>query len=337
MADPQDLEKMLAQYAKALPRSDDAAAQLAAQWKTRDPFPTIAASLLNSADICAYVATSGMIHPFYPTTQYLKPASYAFRLLGPAVYWDDKDKKITQEIGEKDEFDLRPNSIAFVTLEPQLRLPDYIALRFNLKIHNVYRGLLLGTGPLIDPGFEGRLSIPLHNLTNNNYKFHGGESLIWVEFTKLSTNPRWHSGADAQTRNEGLYVPYPEPKTRRVVNDFLREADPNRSIASSLPITIGQAREAAESARKAANRLQIGGVILTLLAVAGLLGVVFSALNLTRALIQDTRQEARSHIAAQDTVANRVRILEHRLDSIARVNRAAAPRPASRAPQPGAN
>ena len=50
----------------------------------------------------------------------------------------------------------------------------------------MHRGLLLGTGPLVDPGFHGRLLIPLHNLTSDEYTIRGDEGLIWMEFTKTS-------------------------------------------------------------------------------------------------------------------------------------------------------
>ncbi len=32
----------------------------------------------------------------------------------------------------------------------------------------VYKGLLLGTGPIVDPGFVGKLYIPLHKLLQIN-------------------------------------------------------------------------------------------------------------------------------------------------------------------------
>ncbi|MDZ8091094.1 MAG: hypothetical protein RMZ42_04015 [Nostoc sp. DedQUE05] len=134
-------------------------------YRSLDPFDDIEPALLNSAHIYDYVAATGMIYPFDPEN--LKSASYEVKVLGECVYWDEEGQKVVQNIKEGDQFFLRPNSIAFVTLEPMFRLPDYIALRFNLKIKNVYRGLLLGTGPLVDPGFVGRLSLPLHNLTTN--------------------------------------------------------------------------------------------------------------------------------------------------------------------------
>jgi deoxycytidine triphosphate deaminase len=120
-----------------------------------DPLPKIAPSLLNSADIYEYVAKTGMIAPFYPWA--VKPASYEASLLGPLIWWNEKNEPQYRELGEGEVFTLQKNSIAFVSVEPTLRIPDYIALRFNLHITHVHRGLLLGTGPLVDPGFVGKL------------------------------------------------------------------------------------------------------------------------------------------------------------------------------------
>jgi len=87
----------------------------------------------------------------------------------------------------KDDWLLIPkNSIVFVESDLDFRLPDFIALRFNLQIQHVHRGLLLGTGPLVDPGFWGKLCIPLHNLTDEDYEIPKTEGLIWLEFTKTT-------------------------------------------------------------------------------------------------------------------------------------------------------
>jgi deoxycytidine triphosphate deaminase len=250
-----------------------------------------------------------MIHPFRPED--VKPASYAFRLKG--LCRDEKGSFV--EIEEGDDFELKPNSIAFVTLEPYIRLPDYIALRFNLKIKNVYRGLLLGTGPLIDPGFEGRLSIPLHNLTANSYRFRGGETMIWVEFTKLSPNDRWmqHSN-DQAPRDAELYVPFPADKYGRQLTEYLHDADPLRVIVSSIPGVFTEAREAAEKANAAATRTQI----ITGLTILGILAIVFAAFSLTRGFVSDARNDLRTHVEVTDSLLHRVADLQRKVDSLTR-------------------
>src|ERR1043166_7949999 len=171
------------------PSSEDDAA---ARYKTYcgvDPFPEIEAALLNSADICDYVAATGMIFPFCEHTDLLKPASYGPLLKGRGIYWDRNSKKHDLLLSDgkiegyenydyRTEFDLERNSIAFITLEPTFRMPLYLAFRFNLAIREVYRGLLLGTGPIVDPGFQGKISFPLHNLTDEKYTLVAGEQRI---------------------------------------------------------------------------------------------------------------------------------------------------------------
>jgi len=66
-----------------------------------------------------------------------------------------------------------------------------MVLRFNLRVRNAYKGLLLGTGPVIDPGYTGKIFIPLHNFTSNEYCIKTNAALIDVEFTKLSFNNAW--------------------------------------------------------------------------------------------------------------------------------------------------
>jgi deoxycytidine triphosphate deaminase len=139
---------------------------------SKDPFPNIQPALLNSADIFDYVAKTAMIWPF--KGEEIKSASYPARIGRHVVSWQENGKESDVELRDGEAFTLAPNSITFIETEEVFRLPDYIALRFNLKISNVHKGLLLGTGPLVDPGFEGKLLIPLHNLTSNDYVFRQG-------------------------------------------------------------------------------------------------------------------------------------------------------------------
>ena len=71
-----------------------------------------------------------------------------------------------------DEFTLEANSIAFVQVEPVFRLPDYIALRFNLKITHVHRGIL-----------------------------------IWIEFTKTSSLPKPDTSAEPMESAQARRIP----------------------------------------------------------------------------------------------------------------------------------
>ena len=125
----------------------------------------------------------------------LKPASYELRLLGELHYWNlegtGKLERRILPVCDKTSVIIPKNSITYLWIEEKFLLPEYIAARFNLHIRYVHKGILLGTGPLVDPGFFGRILIPLHNLTNNDYTLKGGDGIIWVEFTKLNMNQFW--------------------------------------------------------------------------------------------------------------------------------------------------
>jgi len=246
-----------------------------------DPFPLVPPALLNTADLLEYIAATGMLHPFqvHPgnASEMLKPASCGMRLGGTVVYWEKVDSgapvRVERELKDGEELQLARNSIVYVTLESTLRLPDYIAARFNLTIRDIYRGVLAGTGPLVDPGFEGQISVPLHNLTFNDYVIRAGEPIAWMEFTKLSPNERWTDERPAARADR--YVPFPQRKReRRTVGDYVRYASAV-PITSSIPAIAGKAERSAEATKKAAERqVRIVGLFSILALIAVIVGTI---------------------------------------------------------------
>lgn len=237
-----------------LSETDEEAEYKFNKYAEKDPYPKINASLLNSADILAYVKATSLIHPFH--TECLKGASYNVKIRGEVIYWDDKGEEKSVILDEEGKyFDLHSNSIAFVTLEPIFRIPCYLALRFNLKIAHIYKGLLLGTGPLVDPGFVGKLSIPLHNLTSNTYHFSTNDELITMEFTKMSANKRWNE--DAPDISES-YIINDIPKNR-TVREYIRKAlgrDCPFRVISSIPEAMLQSQKKVENSEKAVEEVK---------------------------------------------------------------------------------
>jgi deoxycytidine triphosphate deaminase len=231
--------------------SDDEAAARAQKFKQIDPFPQIKPALLSAADIEDYARVTGMLFPFYPEPDSLKPASYEARPGRKFVRWDNAGNRIDTEIHKDGTYELPANSISFVQIEPKIRLPDYIAIRFNLRITHVHRGLLLGTGPLIDPGFSGIPLIPLHNLTSESYRLRGSEGLIWIEFTK--TAPEIVRNADPSYLRRGHFHPLEAHKTDRDINYYFQRANEGRAIRSSIPEAV---ENAAANAAKAAQSSQ---------------------------------------------------------------------------------
>ncbi|MGC8494755.1 MAG: dCTP deaminase domain-containing protein [Syntrophobacteraceae bacterium] len=219
--------------------------------KSEDPFPRIPPALLSSAQIQAYISKTGMVWPYFPADdpkeERVTSASLTMTIGPEVLYWDSEDKQqYYRTLTKDDSIILRPNSITFLRPAEQFNLPDYIAARFNLRIIHVHRGLLLGTGPLMDPGFKGYPMIPVHNLTENEYTVRVGDDFINVEFTKLECNSSYHFD---KTDANGHEFPFKYLPNRMKTCDynFTKYIDknvPQRKVKSSLSAVIDQAKDA---------------------------------------------------------------------------------------------
>lgn len=253
------------------PDTDELAEKNFWKYKDQDPFPNIAPALLNSADIADYVAHTGMIFPFDPSR--LGQASYEMILGGEYLYWDEEGKECScKDIKTGDKLVLRKNSITYVSVKEILRIPSYIALSFNLRVKHVHRGLLLGTGPLIDPGFHGKLMIPIHNLTNNQYTIIPGEELISVTFTKVSPNPAWKIIDEKIIEKEGQYVENSGKNSKKSFKELLQKTLPFGvgKVMSSLAGTLAEARTQITLFSKYKN-IAFGAGIVGMIALVGVI------------------------------------------------------------------
>lgn len=223
------------------------------RWRTVDPFPDVDPALLNAADLLDYIRATGMIFP-EGSAEDLKPASLQMHVEGPYQYVSADGNIMRGELRRRDDPDfdatkdhhtsvqLPGDTIVFVTVRPDIQMPDYMVMRFNLKIDHVYKGLLLGTGPLVDPGFTGRLSIPLHNLTSKEYILHAGDGLIWAEFTKLSRNRLFSAATTRDASRQAAAFPPPGPTRRRGIPDYLQEATGGETPSTSVPKQLAEIR-----------------------------------------------------------------------------------------------
>ena len=199
-------------------------------------------------------------------------ATYEGRIGECAYLYNKQDRLESLDFGE--ELTVKANSIVFVECDLDFRLPYYMALRFNLQIRHVHRGLLLGTGPLVDPGYWGKLCIPLHNLTDEDYPISRDDGLIWVEFTKTTAGHQ--SGRpplDLHEKKRGYWD----------IREFIEKAsNPRSGIGESVPIrssisgVIEQAEEAARSAKKAQRWVSGIGIGTAIVGAATVVALVFA-------------------------------------------------------------
>jgi hypothetical protein len=256
-------EEFLLYANNELSKDDNEAEQRYNKYKNKDPFPDIDPALLNSADIFKYVAATGMIYPF--RMEDLAGATYKVRIQGASLYWDDENNKhenniVKENKSKKDsnKIVLKPNSITF----------------------------FLGTGPIVDPGFCGKLSLPLHNLTLNTYEFEALDDLISIEITKLSYNQKWDINPNEKDEKlpEGFYIQ--NEFGIRTVYDYVNAAllgTNASSVRSSVPEELKKIREDAKKAVKDTATAKRNNIIITIATVVGICALFYTSYNLISA------------------------------------------------------
>lgn len=295
--------------------SDDDAEERFERYRESDPLQEIPPALLNSADIAAYVEKTGLMFPFHPHK--LKSASYEAGILGPYLQVGPDGEEFTGTIAKGEKFILKANTITFATVQPYFRLPDYIALRHNLKISHIYKGLLVGTGPLIDPGFVGQIALPIHNLTNNNYTITGGDGIIWIEFTKLSPNRNWDSTTTLQP-SRGAYKSFDEEKSRNSdVRTYVIKAVDGRPFPSSSNAMIdATAQDALAAAQGTANLVAKRFKQFTWIGISSAAALLIGVVGTWLTLISPLTDQARYGDEQQSEINDQQKIIEEQSERI---------------------
>jgi deoxycytidine triphosphate deaminase/cell division protein FtsB len=126
----------------------------------------------------------------------LRPAAYTLSVGDRYIDSDGIERRLT---GSEESILFKKNSIIFVSTKETLNLPYYIVARFNLRVEWVYDGILLGTGPQVDPGFCGYLSCPLYNLTNSDILIKQGDLFATIDFEKTTSLLEKMSGEERKT------------------------------------------------------------------------------------------------------------------------------------------
>jgi deoxycytidine triphosphate deaminase len=153
-------------------------------WKFKDPNQSPSRKgLLLSNEIEKFCEKHLLIESGFDPAM-VRPASYTL-LIGPD-YVDSEGHIRKMGANGNNYFYMEPNSIVYVSTAERLNLPFYIAARFNLRVKWVYKGILLGTGPQVDPGFRGNLSCPLFNLTNRPVRIKLNDLFATIDFERTS-------------------------------------------------------------------------------------------------------------------------------------------------------
>jgi dCTP deaminase len=200
----------------------------------------------------AVTAGALVIDPFDSET--LQPASYDFRLGAKAIVARSVSV-IDRLVGGRDrpppeidvkavgEIQIPPDGFALiVTLERVGLSPRYVA-RIGFQSYYARKGLLLLSGPQVDPGFEGHLLLGLANASPGWLTIPYADAIATLEFHELASDCRRPYRGQYQGTQLGPIIPRSDAA-------FLRTYVTTRPVADlkwallpllALPIAIGVA------------------------------------------------------------------------------------------------
>ena len=120
------------------------------------------------------------ISPFDPAA--VEPASYDLRVGSQAA--TSSTRKVT-DLAQEGFVEVKPGDFVIVTTLETIKLDNAHVGRFGLTSSHARRGLIATAGPQIDPGFHGRLTIGLTNLSTKSVALTHKDSFLTVEFHRL--------------------------------------------------------------------------------------------------------------------------------------------------------
>lgn len=229
--------------------------------------PGLPAGMLSSSQIRSCLRQGLLLHGH--DERNLTSATYDMRL-GAEAFRYENERRVSFILGPQTDrnrgvertLTFAPNSLTFVTTIEDFDLPADIIARFNLKSRWVHKGLLLGTAPIVDPQFRGKMMLPIHNFSSNLVQMDYGDALIAVEFTKtLPVGPG--------------YVPNPEPAGK-----MLKFIDSAGKVESSVFQALAKNRAFYDSIQSKTRFFTIAGGMSLFLLVCANLSLLVNIFNL---------------------------------------------------------
>ena len=121
-----------------------------------------------------------VIEPF--DENQIQPATYDLRIGDQGATTTTKKTVNLKETGH---LLIAPGDFGVVTVLEELRLGSQYAARFGLRSKYARKGLIATTGPQIDPGYHGRLTVGVTNLTPKAISLPYKDDFLSIEFHRL--------------------------------------------------------------------------------------------------------------------------------------------------------
>lgn len=114
-----------------------------------------------------------------------EPASYDLRLGSECVHVRGGDGRF-RVLAEQASVSLEPFDRLYFETREVLKLPLYVAGRFDLRVHFAIKGLFVQVGTQVEPGYKGKLFGLIINTSSDPVDVFANKRLLTIEFHYLS-------------------------------------------------------------------------------------------------------------------------------------------------------
>ena len=135
--------------------------------------------VLLSNRIESYVHSHSMIQPFRKAN--LEPAGYQMRV--GERYFRGLQR---EQLQDDSTLEIKPYEVVVMETVEHLRIPRFMIARWNIKVKLAYKGLLWVGAAQVDPGYVGKLSCPIYNLSRKPVILKKGDKLALIDFVKTT-------------------------------------------------------------------------------------------------------------------------------------------------------
>ena len=193
---------------------------------TQDPFPSVHGVLLSDY-IRAYSEHCALIEGF--NAAHLQPSSYELHV-GNDFYINNK----RQPPDANGEVFIPPNGLMYFSIRETINLPPYIVAIHDLRVSEVYRGLLVGRSVYVQPGYRGQINYPIFNFTSQPRSLRVGDAVGTIIFIKTTPCGTLSSATEPVVGVNGYECLQATPKKSRPIPEYWKGGETHTSAVLEL-------------------------------------------------------------------------------------------------------
>jgi deoxycytidine triphosphate deaminase len=148
--------------------------------------PKLNSSILSDKEINDYVSRGHLIYKDTFNSSSLEASSYDLRVGGKGIIGGEG---VEIDLLQEKTLEIPPGAYAGIVSFEKMNFPRNICARLGSKRALSYDGIILLSGSIVDPGYEGHLLFGLYNASQKKVHIRYGRKICNIVFERLAIEP----------------------------------------------------------------------------------------------------------------------------------------------------